>query len=208
MELSGVVRVRSKKNNSYFTSTPLTCATLSGLVWGWEMGGREVGPVVLDGEVAGREIVEGVGGVEGVSSLVWSVQCEGCGSQVTRSGCSYVGCRVVGRLYYSISAVITVLLGDKIITVISTSEEDVRAMIGADESDWRSCKERVVAEGRITLKTDSLLDRLVQALVSSAGYFVLTARRLRDSQDGSFFCLKAWKPSITVLNGLYEDALQ
>ena len=203
-----MVRVRSRRSNSYFVCSPLTSSTTSGLLEGWEGRGAEAGPVLLLGGVGGREVVEGVGGVEGVMSLVWSVECGGCGSPVTRSVCSYVGCRVVGRLRYSIRAVLTVLLGDKIITVISTSEEDIRAMIGADQSSWSSCKEIVIAEGRSTLKTAPKLGRLVQGLVSRAGYFVLKARRMGASQESSFFCLKAWRPSNSVLNGLYEQALQ
>ena len=106
LRLTGVVRVRSKKNNSYFVSSPLTSVTVSAVLTHLE-GRSEGGLVVLgpggvggDGG-GGGEVVEGVAGLETVTSLVWSVVCGGCGSQVTGASCTYVGCGVVGSFQYT-----------------------------------------------------------------------------------------------------------
>ena len=203
-----MVRVRSRKNNSYFVSSPLTCLTVSGLLAGWAGGQQERrwGRGVLQG--GGGEVVEGVAGVEGVASLVWAVQCGGCGSQVATAACTYVGCRVVGSLHFSVTAVLQVITGGKMVSVISTSEEDIRTMLGADQAGWDLFKKKVAMEGRVSLKTDSDLASFVEDLVSTAGYFIFKARRMSASQDVSYYCLKAWRISNIEMNNLYEQALQ
>ena len=94
--------MRSKKNNSYFVSSPLTSLTVSAVLTDLE-GRGEGGSVVLGGGLGGGggEVVEGVAGLETVASLVWSVVCGGCGSPVARGRCSYVGCAVVASFQYT-----------------------------------------------------------------------------------------------------------
>ena len=100
LRLSGVVRVRSRKNNSYFVSSPLTRLTVSAALSQLE-GRAEGGLAVVGGGEGGGEVVEGVGGLETLTSLDWSVVCGGCGSQVTRATCTYVGCGVVASFQYT-----------------------------------------------------------------------------------------------------------
>ena len=99
-----MVRVRSKKNNSYFVSSPLTCITVSAVLTQLE-GRPEEGLATLGGTGGGGEVVEGVAGLEAVTSLVWSVVCGGCGSQITRATCTYVGCAVVASFQYTFRCV-------------------------------------------------------------------------------------------------------
>ena len=61
-----MVRVRSKKNNSYFVSSPLTCITVSAFLTQLE-GRPEEGLANLGGSGGGGEVVEGVAGVEAVT---------------------------------------------------------------------------------------------------------------------------------------------
>ena len=94
--------MRSKKNNSYFVSSPLTSLTVSAVLNDLDVRG-EGGSVVLGGGLGGGggEVVEGVASLETVASLVWSVVCGGCGSPVARGRCSYVGCAVVASFQYT-----------------------------------------------------------------------------------------------------------
>ena len=65
-----MVRVRSRKNNSYFVSSPLTCLTVSGLLAGWAGGQQERrwGRGVLQG--GGGEVVEEAGKINNDRSAV------------------------------------------------------------------------------------------------------------------------------------------
>ena len=101
-----------------------------------------------------------------------------------------------------------VLFGGQMISVVSTSEEDTRAMLGGESDLWNNIKKKVNTDGRISLKTNHDLASFVTDLVNTAGYFCFRARRMTGSQDLTFFCLKAWRLSNIQLNDLYEQALQ
>ena len=101
-----------------------------------------------------------------------------------------------------------VLFGGQMISVVSTSEEDTRAMLGGESDLWNNIKKKVNTEGRLSLKTDHDLASHVTDLVNTAGYFCFRARRMTGNQDLTFFCLKAWRLSNIELNNLYEQALQ
>ena len=102
----------------------------------------------------------------------------------------------------------TVLFGGEMISVVSTSEEDTRAMLGGESDLWQNIKKKVNTEGRISLKTDPDLASSVTDLVNTAGYFCFKARRMKGNQDQTFFCLKALRLSNIELNNLYEQSLQ
>ena len=107
-------------------------------------------------------------------------------------------------------ATLLVLFGGQLISVVSTSEQDTRAMLGGESDLWQNIKTKVNTEGRISLKTDSDLASYVTDLVNTAGYFCFRARRMKGNQDRdlTFFCLKAWRLSNIELNDLYEQSLQ
>ena len=101
-----------------------------------------------------------------------------------------------------------VLFGGELVSVVSTSEQDTRAMLGGESDLWDNIKNKVNTQGRINLKTDPDLASYVTDLVNTAGYFCFRARRMRGNKDLTFFCVKAWRLSNIELNDLYEKSLQ
>ena len=100
------------------------------------------------------------------------------------------------------------LFGGELVTVVSTSEQDTRAMLGGQSDLWEDVKTKVNTEGRISLKTNPDLASCVTDLVNTAGYFCFRGRRMKGNKDLTFFCFKAWRLSNIELNDLYEQSLQ
>ena len=214
-EIQSIVKITSKKNNPYFISTPFTNFV----------------PIMNeddeDNTDAGSDIIDTIVSVESVTSCVVGVACGGCGSSVTQGLCSYVGCGVVGREEHSVRLVASLLCGDKMVTGVASSEEDVLALLACSRQDWGEVRTQAMVEGRLTVKSCPLLSRLVSDVISQAGYCCVKGRlvdskdvrrrladskevikeRMFDSTEATLFCLKAWRPSTCELNLLYEQML-
>ena len=147
-----VVKILSKSKNPYFIITPMTNISP---VFG---DTKEVNNHDDDNDtftlvsVASNNVVDAVVSVERVTSLVVSVSCGGCGSPVVSSECSYVGCSVVRMLEYSVRATLLVTCADKLLTLVTTSEEDLMMILNCSSDQWDAVRTEVNNEGRITMK--------------------------------------------------------
>ena len=147
-----VVKILSKSKNPYFIITPMTNISP---VFG---DTKEVNNHDDDNDtftlvsVAINNVVDAVVSVERVTSLVVSVSCGGCGSPVVSSECSYVGCSVVRMLEYSVRATLLVTCADKLLTLVTTSEEDLMMILNCSSDQWDTIRTEVNKVGRITMK--------------------------------------------------------